>query len=179
MGRTVLPFSRVLEQEIQEWRKFRRGLRKEDQQFLDRLFEEARLHVQAGVYASRPWPFETILVSILLEHEKTLVELRSKVRVLEETKECTLSLLPSLGGRGFTPLDKTFLTRRGEEITLSNRVKGRGNKCLFGHPHPHPPPSRGRGIVRVTNLLEQLQSIWVDRWNFGDGSSISILWSPR
>jgi hypothetical protein len=84
MGRTVLPFSRVLEQEAQEWRKFRRGLRKEDQQFLDRLFEEARLHVQAGVYASRPWPFETILISILLEHEKALVELRSKLRVLEE-----------------------------------------------------------------------------------------------
>jgi hypothetical protein len=59
-------------------------LRKEDQQFLDRLFEEARLHVQAGVYASRPWPFETILVSILLEHEKALVELRLKLRVLEE-----------------------------------------------------------------------------------------------
>jgi len=83
MGRTVLPFSQVLEQEVQEWRKFRRGLRKEDQQFLDRLFEKARLHVQAGVYASRPWPFETILISILLEHEKTLVELKSKLKALE------------------------------------------------------------------------------------------------
>ena len=86
MGRTVLPFSRVLEQEVQEWRKFRRGLRKGDQQFLDRLFEEARLHVQAGVYASRPLPFETILVSILIEHEKALVELRSKLKALEEKK---------------------------------------------------------------------------------------------
>jgi hypothetical protein len=84
MGRTVLPFSQVLEQEIQEWRKFRRGLRREDQQFLDRLFEEARLHVQAGVYASRPWPFETILVSILIEHEKVLVELRLKLKAMEE-----------------------------------------------------------------------------------------------
>ena len=84
MGRTVLPFSKVLEQEVQEWRKFRRGLRREDQQFLDRLFEEASLHVKAGVYASRPWPFETILVSILLEHEKALVELRSKLREIEE-----------------------------------------------------------------------------------------------
>jgi hypothetical protein len=75
------------EQEVQEWKKFRRGLRKEDQQFLDRLFEEARLHVQAGVYASRPWPFETIMVSILLEHEKALVDLRSKIKILEEQKE--------------------------------------------------------------------------------------------
>lgn len=84
MGRTVLPFSRVLEEEFQEWRKFRRGLRKEDQLFLDRLFEKARLHVQAGVYASRPWPFETILISILLEHEKALAELKEKLRALEK-----------------------------------------------------------------------------------------------
>lgn len=84
MGRTVLPFSQVLEQEVQEWRNFRRGLRKEDQEFLDRLFEKARLHVQAGVYASRPWPFETILISILIEHEKALVELRKRLQVLEE-----------------------------------------------------------------------------------------------
>ena len=87
MGRTVLPFSRILEQEVQEWRKFRRGLRKEDQQFLDRLFEEARLHVQAGVYASKPWPFETILISILLEHEKAIVELRSQLQALGEKRE--------------------------------------------------------------------------------------------
>jgi len=59
-------------------------LRKEDQQFLDRLFEEVRLHVQAGVYASRPWFFETILISILLEHEKALVELRSKLKAQED-----------------------------------------------------------------------------------------------
>ncbi len=84
MGRTVLPFSQVLEQEIQEWRKFRRGLRKEDQQVLDRLFEKARLHMQAGVYASRPWPFETILISILLEHEKMLTALRERLKGLEE-----------------------------------------------------------------------------------------------
>jgi hypothetical protein len=60
MERTHLPFTEVLKQEIQEWRKFRRALRKEDQQFLDGLFEKARLHVEAGVSASRPWPFETI-----------------------------------------------------------------------------------------------------------------------
>jgi len=83
MGRTVLPFSQVLEQEFKQWQKFRRGLRKEDQQFFDQLFEKARLHVQAGVYASRPWPFETILISILIEHEKALVELRSKLKAIE------------------------------------------------------------------------------------------------
>jgi hypothetical protein len=84
MGTSGLSFSQILEQEIQEWKKFRRALRKEDQQFLDRLFEKATLHVEAGVLASRPWPFETILISILLEHEKALAELRLKINEYRE-----------------------------------------------------------------------------------------------
>jgi hypothetical protein len=80
MATTSLPFSQALEQEIQEWKEFRNALRKEDQQFLDRLFEKAMLHAEAGGLASRPWPFETILISILLEHEKTLAELKSQVK---------------------------------------------------------------------------------------------------
>jgi len=83
MERTVLPFSQVLDQEVQKWKKFRGALRKEDQQFLDQLFEKARLHVQAVGDASRPWPFETILISILLEHEKALAELKSKIKAQE------------------------------------------------------------------------------------------------
>jgi hypothetical protein len=74
-------------------------LRKEDQQFLDQLFEKARLHVEAGGCASRPWPFETILISILLEHEKALVELRSKIRDHEERdgKKISNDNQPTLG----------------------------------------------------------------------------------
>ena len=78
-----LSFSQILEHEIQEWKKFRRALRTEDQRFLDGLFEKAMLHVEAGTLVSRPWPFETILISILLEHEKTLAELKSKLNAQE------------------------------------------------------------------------------------------------
>lgn len=84
MGRTVLPYSQILEREYADWKKFRRGLRREDQAVLDRLFDLARLHVQAGGYASRPWPMETILMSMLVEQEKALAELRAKVTGLEE-----------------------------------------------------------------------------------------------
>ena len=99
MERLDLPFSEVLEQEIQEWKKFQSALRKEDQQFLDRLFEKARLHVQAGGCASRPWPFETILISMPLEHEKALVELRSKIRDHEarDGKKISNDNQPTLG----------------------------------------------------------------------------------
>jgi len=64
-------------------KKFRGAMLKEDQQFLDQLFEKTMLHVEAGASVSRPWPFETILISILLEHEKALAELRSKLKARE------------------------------------------------------------------------------------------------
>jgi len=86
MEMTNLSFSQIVEQEIQEWKKFRRALRKEDQQFLDRLFEKGMLHVEAGGLVSRPWPIETILISILLEHEKALAELKSKLKIQEKQK---------------------------------------------------------------------------------------------
>ncbi len=80
MGRTVLPFSQVLAREYEEWQKFRRALRKEDQEAFDRLFDRAKLHIQAAVYTSHPWPMESILLSICLEHEKLLAEIISKLK---------------------------------------------------------------------------------------------------
>ena len=58
-------------------------MRREDQQVLDQLFEKARLHVEAGANASTMWPFETILISMLLEQEKELEGLRSRIRTHE------------------------------------------------------------------------------------------------
>jgi hypothetical protein len=84
MGRTVLPYSQVWEAERQRWQKFRRALRKEDQAHFDRLFESARLHLQAGGYASNPWPLESMLLSMLLEHQKDLSALAEQLKRLEQ-----------------------------------------------------------------------------------------------
>ena len=66
------------------WQKFRRALRREDQTQFDRLFELARLHLQAGVYASNPWPLESMLLSMLLEHQKALISaLEARLQILE------------------------------------------------------------------------------------------------
>jgi len=83
MGRTVLPYSHIWEEEKQRWLKFRRALRREDQAHFDRLFELARLHLQAGVYASQPWPLETMLLSMLLEHEKVISALAERLQELK------------------------------------------------------------------------------------------------
>jgi hypothetical protein len=54
-------------------------LRREDQEVFDQLFEKVRLHAEACGSASRPWPFEVVLISILVEQEKEMVELREKI----------------------------------------------------------------------------------------------------
>jgi len=84
MEKSNLSYGQVLVQEIEEWKKFRRALRREDQLIFDQLFEKTRLYVEAGSLVSRPWPFETILISLLLEQEKALVEVRAKIRHYEE-----------------------------------------------------------------------------------------------
>lgn len=87
MGRTVLPYSQTWKEERERWRKFRRALRKEDQAHFDRLFEAARLHLQAGVYAANPWPLESMLMAMLLEHEKAIQALKKRLASLETKEE--------------------------------------------------------------------------------------------
>jgi hypothetical protein len=82
MGRTLSPFSQLIESERRAWAPFRRALRKDDQAAFDRLFDCAKLHVQAGVYLSRPWPFEVMAMAILLEHHKRLEQLLAQLEVL-------------------------------------------------------------------------------------------------
>ena len=83
MGRTVMPYSHVLESERERWKGFRRALNKEDQEAFDRLFDRAKFHTHAGVYIARSWPMETILVSICLEHGKMIEEILNKLREKE------------------------------------------------------------------------------------------------
>jgi hypothetical protein len=45
MENSNLSYGQVLEQEIEGWKKFRRALRKEDQQVPDQLLEKTRLYV--------------------------------------------------------------------------------------------------------------------------------------
>src|SRR5262245_13586882 len=78
MGRTLPPFSQLIEYERRAWTPFRRALRKDDQATFDRLFDCAKLHVQAGVYLSRPWPFEVIAMAMLLEQHKRLEQLLAR-----------------------------------------------------------------------------------------------------
>jgi hypothetical protein len=92
MGRTVMPYSHVMESERERWKPFRRSLSKEDQEAFDRLFDRAKFHTSAGVYMACSWPMETILLSICLEQGKVIEQILKR---LKEKKEQRLSMSPA------------------------------------------------------------------------------------
>jgi hypothetical protein len=83
MGKPLPPFSQLIEYERRRWAPFKRALPKADQPIFDRLFDCAKLHIQAGVMVSRPWPFETIVMAILLEQQKLRERLASLLGELQ------------------------------------------------------------------------------------------------
>lgn len=83
MGRTLATFTQLVRQEIDAWNRYRRALRREDQQALDALFAAARHHAPAGAYLARDTPFEVMLISMLVEQQKHVAMLEQKVVILE------------------------------------------------------------------------------------------------
>jgi len=84
MGRTVPTFTMVLQQEMESWGKFRRALRKEDQDVLDELFRAARRQLAGCAYAARPIPFESIAMSMLLAQHRTIRRLEQLTQQLAD-----------------------------------------------------------------------------------------------
>jgi hypothetical protein len=72
MGRTVPTFRQLIDDAIARWSKFRRALRREDQEYFDRLFRRVRSYTQAATYQASDNPMEAILLSIALDQEKRL-----------------------------------------------------------------------------------------------------------
>ena len=72
MGRTVSTFRQLVDDAIARWAKFRRALRREDQEYFDRLFRRVRSYTQAATYQASDNPMEAILLSIALDQEKRL-----------------------------------------------------------------------------------------------------------
>ena len=67
MGKSVLPYSQMLDRMEAEIRPFRRALRTADKARFDRLFTMARKHVPSGVMQSDPDPWRTATFAILIE----------------------------------------------------------------------------------------------------------------
>lgn len=83
MGRTEPTFRNLLDRLEAEWRDYRRGLTAQEAARLDALFQKARAHASASGNAGRVNPMEAVFLSMLLEHEKELAALRSRLAALE------------------------------------------------------------------------------------------------
>ena len=82
MGRTVPTFTNLIDAELSSWAKFRRGLRKDDQELFDEIFRAAKLHLAENFYAMRAVPFESMMMSILIEQQKAIQRLEKEVEKL-------------------------------------------------------------------------------------------------
>jgi hypothetical protein len=71
----------VIQQEMASWSKFRRGLRKEDQEALDELFRAARMQLAGSAYAARPIPFESIVMSMLMTQQRMIRDLQERLGI--------------------------------------------------------------------------------------------------
>ncbi len=67
MGRTLLSSTQLVAKEKNMWRDYRRALRAEDKVHFDRMFSYAKKHAAAIANSGSPYPFEAILISIILE----------------------------------------------------------------------------------------------------------------
>ncbi len=84
MGRTVPTFTNIIDNELASWSKYRRGLRKDDQELFDQIFRAAKLHLAENFYAMRTIPFESIVMSIVVEQGKLIRRLQQRLEKLEE-----------------------------------------------------------------------------------------------
>ncbi len=83
MGRTVRTFTNIIDDEIVSWSKYRHALRKDDQEAFDDLFRAARHHLAENFYAMRTVPFESIMISVAIEQQKSIKALQKQVADLE------------------------------------------------------------------------------------------------
>jgi hypothetical protein len=69
-----------LEHVIKSWDGFRRALRKEDRELFDAVLNKARMHSSASLFNVHIDPVESMFMSILLEQEKEIAELRRRLK---------------------------------------------------------------------------------------------------
>ena len=84
MGRTVPSFRQALETEINRWENFRKALRDKDVEAFDKMMNACRTYASAGGSATRPILAEAMFMSVLLNQEKEIMEIRESLERLEK-----------------------------------------------------------------------------------------------
>ena len=83
MGRTLPSITQAFLQEQQSLARFRRALRLDDQRALDALLASSRHPLAPAAYASHLLPFEVMLLAMLVEQHKLILQLQSQFEALQ------------------------------------------------------------------------------------------------
>ncbi len=75
MGRTNPTFRNRIQSIEQEWKPFRRGLRKHEQAYFDLCFSHAYARADAAGYQNPIDPWPALLLSIVIEQQRQIEEL--------------------------------------------------------------------------------------------------------
>jgi hypothetical protein len=70
--------------EINRWEGFRKALRDKDLEAFDRMMNACRMHASAGGMATRTILAEAMFMSILLNQQKELTEIRESLERLQK-----------------------------------------------------------------------------------------------
>jgi hypothetical protein len=103
----------MLEEAIRDWDGFRRALRKDDLLAFDGMMRKARSHSSASGFNPMADTAEAIFISILLEHEKEIEELKKTRRA----KAVDRSELVELANRD----ERTMMADRDERTMMADR----------------------------------------------------------
>ncbi|NHJ14435.1 MAG: hypothetical protein EAX95_12220 [Candidatus Thorarchaeota archaeon] len=84
MGRTARTFRDAIRVERNRWDGFRRTLKPEDRERLDRVFETALAHGDAGTMIATPRIAEVALFATIMDLLKQNDELQRRIAALED-----------------------------------------------------------------------------------------------
>src|ERR1700674_4450631 len=121
MGRTVPTFRQLVDDAIARWSKFRRALRREDQEYFDRLFRRVRSYTQAATYQASDNPMEAILLTIALDQEKRLDALERATQPPETGAGSTFTLNAPVRTGAWSPPEKYLEKLDAPQIAGENQ----------------------------------------------------------
>ncbi|MFB6116679.1 MAG: hypothetical protein ABEK10_04175 [Candidatus Nanosalina sp.] len=87
MGRTNATYRNHLDSFIERFKPFRKGLRKENKEYVDMLWEKAHSYASAGAYMNPSNPGLPAMISIMLGLQKDIDQLENRLDKLEEKLE--------------------------------------------------------------------------------------------
>ena len=80
MGKTVPSYRVALEHEKQRWNNFTKALRPDEKEVFEQLMNICKNHASAASNATRPVLFEAMAMTILLDQQKTINQLKNNYK---------------------------------------------------------------------------------------------------